>query len=104
NRLLRELRSQPRVMSSDAANPMSAQKHSPLPVAAAANGMRIALAHDWFPSYRGGERVVSSMLDVFPDADIFTLFDFLTDAEKAAFFKSKQFTVSPMNGWPFAKT
>jgi glycosyltransferase involved in cell wall biosynthesis len=65
--------------------------------------MRIALVHDWFPSYRGGERVVSSMLDLFPEADVFTLFDFLTEQEKADHFRSKKFIVSPMNGWPFAK-
>jgi glycosyltransferase involved in cell wall biosynthesis len=90
-------------MSSDAANPMSAQKHSPLPVAAAANGMRIALVHDWFPSYRGGERVVSSLLKLFPEADVFTLFDFLSQAERDEYFGGRKFTVSPMNSWPFAQ-
>jgi hypothetical protein len=48
--------------------------------------MRIALVHDWFPAYRGGERVVSSLLGLFPEADVFTLFDFLTQIERDAHF------------------
>lgn len=65
--------------------------------------MRIALVHDWFPAYRGGERVVSSLLGLFPEADVFTLFDFLTQAERDEHFGGRKFTVSPMNGWPFAR-
>jgi glycosyltransferase involved in cell wall biosynthesis len=64
--------------------------------------MRVALVHDWFPAFRGGERVVSSLLGLFPEADIFTLFDFLSDAERDAHF-GKRFIVSPMNSWPFAR-
>lgn len=69
----------------------------------AADGKRIALVHDWFPAYRGGERVVASLLKILPEADVFTLFDFLTVAERDAHFGGKRFTVSPMNGWPLAK-
>jgi hypothetical protein len=65
--------------------------------------MRVALVHDWFPAFRGGERVVSSLLSLFPDADIFTLFDFLSEVERNAHFGGKSFTVSPMNSWPFAR-
>ena len=31
------------------------------------SAMRIALVHDWFPAMRGGERVASSLLNLFPD-------------------------------------
>jgi glycosyltransferase involved in cell wall biosynthesis len=65
--------------------------------------MRVALVHDWFPAFRGGERVLSSMLDLFPNADVFTLFDFLSEAEHDAHFGGKRFVVSPMNNWPFAR-
>jgi glycosyltransferase involved in cell wall biosynthesis len=65
--------------------------------------MRVALVHDWFPAFRGGERVVSSLLSLFPEADIFTLFDFLSDAERDAHFGGKKFIVSPMNSWPFVQ-
>jgi glycosyltransferase involved in cell wall biosynthesis len=65
--------------------------------------MRIALVHDWFPAFRGGERVVAGMLDVFPEVDIFTLFDFLSDEERKEFFRSKKFITSPLNKWPMVK-
>jgi glycosyltransferase involved in cell wall biosynthesis len=35
--------------------------------------MRVALVHDWLTGMRGGERVLESLLDLFPAADIFTL-------------------------------
>jgi glycosyltransferase involved in cell wall biosynthesis len=64
---------------------------------------RVALVHDWFPAYRGGERVVSSLLELFPDADIFTLFDFLTEAERKDHFGGRKFNVSPINNWPLVQ-
>ena len=36
--------------------------------------MKVAIAHYWFVSWRGGEKVVESMLKLNPDADIYTLF------------------------------
>jgi glycosyltransferase involved in cell wall biosynthesis len=35
--------------------------------------MRVALVHDWLTGMRGGERVLESLLDLFPAADLFTL-------------------------------
>jgi glycosyltransferase involved in cell wall biosynthesis len=35
--------------------------------------MRVALVHDWLTGMRGGEKVLRSLLRMFPDADIFTL-------------------------------
>ncbi len=34
---------------------------------------RVAIVHDWLTGMRGGERVLEAMLDVVPDAEIFTL-------------------------------
>jgi glycosyltransferase involved in cell wall biosynthesis len=36
--------------------------------------MRVAIVHHWFVSKAGGERVVATMAEMFPEADIFTLF------------------------------
>ncbi len=36
--------------------------------------MRTALVHDWLTGMRGGERVLESLCDLYPDADIFTLY------------------------------
>ncbi|MBN2189650.1 MAG: glycosyltransferase [Candidatus Aureabacteria bacterium] len=35
---------------------------------------RVALVHDWLTGMRGGEKCLDAMCDLFPDADIFTLF------------------------------
>ena len=36
--------------------------------------MRVALVHDWLVSNRGGEKVLDALCELFPEADIFTLF------------------------------
>lgn len=35
--------------------------------------MRVALVHDWITGLRGGERCLQAFLNLYPDADIFTL-------------------------------
>ncbi len=34
--------------------------------------MKVAIIHYWFVNWRGGEKVVESLLDLYPDADVFT--------------------------------
>lgn len=36
-------------------------------------GLRVALVHDWLTGYRGGERVLDAIAEIFPDAPIYTL-------------------------------
>jgi len=36
--------------------------------------MRVAFAHDWLTGMRGGEKVLEALCELYPDADIFTLF------------------------------
>lgn len=45
----------------------------------ALSGLRVAIVHYWFTAYGGGERVVESLSEIFPQADIFTL---IADREK----------------------
>jgi glycosyltransferase involved in cell wall biosynthesis len=40
--------------------------------AAARDGLRVAIAHEWLVTYGGSERCVAEMLAVFPDADLLT--------------------------------
>ncbi len=35
--------------------------------------MKVAVAHDWLTGMRGGEQVLEAILDLFPEADVFTL-------------------------------
>jgi glycosyltransferase involved in cell wall biosynthesis len=36
--------------------------------------MRVALVHDWLTGMRGGERVLHQLAQIYPDADLYTLF------------------------------
>src|SRR5688572_1425299 len=36
--------------------------------------MRIALVHDWLITWRGGEKVLEALLELMPQAELFTLF------------------------------
>ncbi|KPX25877.1 MULTISPECIES: glycosyltransferase family 4 protein [Pseudomonas syringae group genomosp. 2] len=45
--------------------------------------MRIAIVHDWLVSYAGAERVLASLINVWPDADLFAVIDFLSDKDRA---------------------
>lgn len=36
--------------------------------------LRVAIPHYWFTTWRGGEKVVRALLDIFPNSDIYTLF------------------------------
>ena len=41
---------------------------------------RIALVHDWLDTWRGGENVLAALFELFPQADLFTVVDFLPEA------------------------
>lgn len=43
----------------------------------------VALVHDWLDAPGGGEAVLASLLDLFPNAPVFTLVDFLTPEDRA---------------------
>ncbi|WP_236691267.1 glycosyltransferase, partial [Pseudomonas amygdali] len=45
--------------------------------------MRIAIVHDWLVSYAGAERVLASLINIWPDADLFAVIDFLSDQDRA---------------------
>jgi glycosyltransferase involved in cell wall biosynthesis len=45
--------------------------------------MKVALVHDWLVTYAGAERVLEQMLEVYPDANVFSLIEFVPPAERA---------------------
>ncbi len=45
--------------------------------------MKIAIVHDWLVTYAGAERVLSALLKIWPDADLFSVIDFLSDEDRA---------------------
>ncbi len=63
---------------------------------------RVALIHDWLPLIGGAERVLQELTHIFPQADIFTLFDFLTPQQKEM-FNAKNIYSSYLNKLPYVK-
>lgn len=44
--------------------------------------MKIAIVHDWLVTYSGAERVLEQMLQAFPEADLYSVCDFLPKEER----------------------
>lgn len=72
------------------------------PIAKAARN-RIAVVHDWCPDFRGGERVLSRICGQIPNADVYTLFDFLPADIKEQFFRDVEFHTSVANRLPMIR-
>jgi glycosyltransferase involved in cell wall biosynthesis len=62
--------------------------------------MKVAIVHDWLVTAGSAERVLQSMLECFPQADIFTIVDFLEDR---SFLKNRQVYTSFIQKLPFAR-
>ncbi len=61
---------------------------------------KIALVHEWFVTYAGSERVIEQILQVFPDADLFALFDFIPPKERG-FLSNRKIGTSFLQKSPF---
>lgn len=64
--------------------------------------MRVAIIHEWFVSYAGSERVVEQMLNCYPQADLYSVVEFLTP-EQRGFIHNKPVTTSFIQKFPFAR-
>lgn len=60
------------------------------------------LVHDWLPVYAGAERVLEQMIHVFPDADLYSLVDFIKKEDRG-FLQHKSVETSFLQRLPFAK-
>ena len=63
--------------------------------------MKIAIIHDWLVTYAGAEKVLEQMLEVYPDADLFSLVDFI-DSDKRGFIKNKPVKTTFIQKMPMA--
>ncbi len=64
---------------------------------------RVAVVHDWLTVYAGAERVLEQMLNVLPQADLYSLVDFLP-SEGRGFIHNKPVTTSFLQRLPRART
>lgn len=64
--------------------------------------MKVAIVCDWLVVYAGAERVVEQMLNIYPDADLFCLVDFLPEGQRD-FIKNKKTHTTFIQNLPGAK-
>lgn len=63
---------------------------------------KVAVVHDWLTGMRGGEVVLEAILDLFPDADLFTLLHNRGSVSET--IESRKITTSFIDTLPFKKT
>lgn len=65
--------------------------------------MRTAIVHDWIYVVGGAEKVLHELINIFPDADVFSAIDFLPDRDRGIIHHKKVKT-SVVQRFPFAST
>ncbi|EIH2561940.1 glycosyltransferase family 4 protein [Escherichia coli] len=65
--------------------------------------INIGVVADWLVTYAGAERVLSEMFDIFPDAELYSIVDFLSD-EAREYFHNKKAKTTFIQDLPFAKS
>lgn len=63
------------------------------------SGLKVAIVHDWLVGLGGAERVVESLLKLFPEADLYTS---VYDEQKLKIFSSKKVKTTFLQNWPLA--
>lgn len=64
--------------------------------------MKIAIVCDWLVTYAGAEKVLEQILNVFPEADLFAVVDFLPEGQRD-FIKNKKVTTTFIQNLPRAR-
>ncbi len=64
--------------------------------------MKVAIIHDWLTSYAGSEKVLEQMIQIFPEAEIYSLVDFMPEKDRG-FLQGKKVHTSFIQKLPLAK-
>lgn len=64
--------------------------------------MKVAIVHEWLTTYAGSERVVEQLLAIYPDADLFSVCDFLQESDRG-FLKGRRPRTTFIQNLPFAR-
>ncbi|MEG3663205.1 glycosyltransferase [Celeribacter halophilus] len=62
--------------------------------------VNVGIVHDWLPVVSGAERVLQQMVATFPNSEVYTLFDFLTQEERKEIADNSFVHVSRLNKLP----
>ncbi|MEH6345152.1 MAG: glycosyltransferase family 4 protein [Bermanella sp.] len=66
--------------------------------------MRVAIVHDWLVESGGAEKVLAELINVFPQAEIFSTVDYLSDSQRNTILKGKSVTTSFIQKLPKSKS
>ncbi len=66
------------------------------------SGMKVAVVHDWLVTYAGSERVLDQMLQCYPQADLYSVVDFLPPEDRAS-LQGKFAKTTFIQSLPFAR-
>lgn len=64
--------------------------------------MKVALVHDWLVTYGGAEKVLEEIVRLFPDADLFSVVEFVPE-EQRSFLGGRKVRTSFIQGLPGAR-
>ena len=64
--------------------------------------MKIAIVCDWLVTFAGAERLLSEIIQCFPNADLFAVVDFMPEKDRA-FLQNKSINTTFIQNMPFAK-
>lgn len=65
--------------------------------------MKVAIVHDWFVNAGGAENVIQAIIEIFPDADLFSVVDFFDENQREKYLKGKSTKNTFIQKLPFAK-
>ncbi|HBM3130083.1 TPA: glycosyltransferase family 4 protein [Klebsiella michiganensis] len=64
--------------------------------------LSIGIVADWFVTYAGSEKIVAEFIELFPDSELYSVVDFLSEENKLH-FKNKEITTTFIQNLPFSK-
>ena len=64
--------------------------------------MKVAIVHEWLDVFAGSESVVAELLSLFPEADLYTVVDFMP-AEERSFLEGRTVKTTFIQRLPFAR-
>ncbi|MBC5992112.1 glycosyltransferase family 4 protein [Pontibacter cellulosilyticus] len=65
--------------------------------------MKVAIVHEWFVEYAGSEKVVEQLLNIYPDADLFAVIEYLPEHHKKH-IQNKKVKTTFIQKLPFVKS
>ncbi len=67
------------------------------------HGVSVGIVADWLVTFAGAEKVIAEFINIYPESEIYSVVDFLSD-DSRKLFNGKKSTTSFIQRLPFAKT